>query len=63
LKQTGARSAGYSAVCNDFILFACILIIPWGDLECYNLDIDGKMMAMGHVARIWEEDDSMLSTD
>jgi hypothetical protein len=34
-----------------------------GDLACYNLDVDGEMVVMGSVARIWEEDDSVLSTD
>jgi hypothetical protein len=27
----------------------------------YNLDVGGEMAAMGRVARIWEEDDSVLS--
>jgi hypothetical protein len=35
----------------------------WGDLARYNLDVDGEMAAMGHVARIWEEEDGVLSSD
>ncbi len=37
--------------------------MTWGDLACYNLDVGGEMVATGHVAKIWEEDDSILSTD
>ncbi len=62
MKRTGARSAGHFTVCNDFIPIACVRITTWGNLACYNLDMDGKMVAMGRVAKIWE-DDSMLSTD
>jgi hypothetical protein len=34
-----------------------------GDLAYYNLDMDTEMAAKGRVERIWEEDESMLSTD
>jgi hypothetical protein len=34
-----------------------------GDLARYNLDVNGEMAAMGCVARIWEEDDSVLSSE
>jgi hypothetical protein len=33
-----------------------------GDLACYNLDADGEMAAMSCEMRIYEEDDSMLSS-
>jgi hypothetical protein len=34
-----------------------------GDLAHYNLDAGGEMAAIGCIARIWEEDDSVLSSD
>jgi hypothetical protein len=34
-----------------------------GDLAHYNLDMDREIAATGYVLRIWEEDDSVLSTD
>jgi hypothetical protein len=37
--------------------------MTWGDLARFNLDMDGEMVAMGCEARIWEEDDSMQSSD
>jgi hypothetical protein len=33
-----------------------------GDLACYNLDVGGEMMAMGCEGRMWEENNSLLST-
>jgi hypothetical protein len=33
-----------------------------GDLARYKLDMDSEMAATGHMARIWEEDDSAPST-
>jgi hypothetical protein len=33
-----------------------------GDLAYYQLEVDREMAATGHLARIWKEDDSMLST-
>jgi hypothetical protein len=53
LKQTGARSAGRREACNDFILTASVHSMLSGDLARYNLD----------MARSWEEDDSVLSTN
>jgi hypothetical protein len=35
----------------------------WGDLARYNLDIGGEMADMVYKARIWEEDESVLSAD
>jgi hypothetical protein len=37
--------------------------MTWGDMACYNLDVDGEIAATGRVTRIWEDDDSLLSTD
>jgi hypothetical protein len=34
-----------------------------GDLVCYNLDVSGEMATTGCAARVWEENDSVLSTD
>jgi hypothetical protein len=34
-----------------------------GDLACYNLDVDRAMAVTGHIARIWEVDNSVLSFD
>jgi TPP-dependent pyruvate/acetoin dehydrogenase alpha subunit len=34
-----------------------------GGLACYHLEVGREMAAMGYVASIWEEDDSVLSTD
>jgi hypothetical protein len=35
----------------------------WGGLGRYNLDVGGEMAAIGLVARIWEEDNRVLSSD
>ncbi len=59
LKQMGAKSAGCSVACSD--LFQLPICMAWGDLTYYNLELVGEMVAMGHEARIWEEDDSVLS--
>jgi hypothetical protein len=49
--------------CNDFILTACMHNIhAWGFLACYKLDVGGEMVTKGHKVRIWEEDDSVLSS-
>jgi hypothetical protein len=32
-------------------------------LARYNLDVDGYTVDKGRVARIWEEDDSVLNSD
>ncbi len=62
MKQTGARSAGRSAACNGFILTACVRnMMTWGGIWHINLDVGREIAATGHVARIWEEDDSMLA--
>jgi hypothetical protein len=60
-----SRSAGHLMACNDFIPTACVLKMTWGggNLKRYNLDVCGEMAATGHMVRIWEEDDSVLSTD
>jgi hypothetical protein len=65
LKRMGARSVGRSAACNDFIPTACVRnMMTWGrDLARYNLDMGREIAANGRVARIWEEDNSVLSTD
>ncbi len=52
MKRAGARSAGHSTACNDFILTACVRNMTWGDLAHYNLDVGGEMVATGYVARI-----------
>jgi hypothetical protein len=59
----GARSVGCSAACNDFILTAWECNMMWGGPGTYILDVGGEMAAMGRVARNWEEDDSMLSSN
>jgi tRNA U34 2-thiouridine synthase MnmA/TrmU len=35
----------------------------WGDLAHYNLNVGEEMVATGHVARILEKENSVLSTD
>jgi hypothetical protein len=37
--------------------------IMWGNLACYNLDVDGEMRAMGCKARIWEGNEIVLKPD
>ncbi len=62
LKRTGARSAGHGAACNDFIPTACMRnMMTWGGTWHVNLDVGGEIATTGRVARIWEEDDSMLA--
>jgi hypothetical protein len=63
LKWKGAKSAGHSATCNDFIVTACMHNMTCGDLACYNLDVGGEMATKGWVARIREENKSMLNSD
>jgi F420-dependent methylenetetrahydromethanopterin dehydrogenase len=48
---------------NDFIPTAFMHNMTWGDMACYNLDVSREMAATGCMARIWEEDDSVMSTD
>ncbi len=55
MKLMGARSAGRSADCNDFILTACVDNLMWGSLACYNLDVGREMRAMGCKARLGGE--------
>ncbi len=61
--MTDARSAGRSVACNDFIPTACIHNMMWGGPGMYNLDVGREMAAMGRMARNWEEDNSMLSSN
>jgi hypothetical protein len=63
LKRTGARSAGRSVDSNDFILTACIRNMMWVGPGRYNLDVGREMAALGLVARMWEEDKRVLSSD
>jgi hypothetical protein len=61
LKRTGARSAGRSAACNDFILTACVCKMKtWGDLESES-GRGRREVATGRVAMIREEYGSVLS--
>ncbi len=39
-KWMGARSAGHTAACNNFIPTAYMHSMTWGDLACYNPDMD-----------------------
>ncbi len=62
LKRTCARSAGCSAACNGFIPTACVRnMMTWGGTWHINLDVGREIATTGHVARIWEEDDSVLA--
>jgi hypothetical protein len=63
LKWAGARSAGRYAACNDLTLTACVRSMrTLGNLAHYlKLDMGGEI-AMGCMVRIWEEDDSVLSS-
>jgi hypothetical protein len=63
LKRTGARSAGRTAACNDFILTACVCnMTMWGEPGMLSWTWAESEIAMGCVAKIWEEDNSMLSS-
>jgi hypothetical protein len=58
----GARSAGSSAACNDFIPTACMRkMTTWGGPGMLKLDGGGEIVTTGGVARIWEEDDSVMA--
>jgi hypothetical protein len=58
----GARSAGRSAACNDFIPTACVRnMTTWGGPGTLNLDVGREIATTGCVARIWEEDDSVTA--
>jgi hypothetical protein len=62
LKRTGARSAGRSAACNDFIPTACVSNMrTWGGGLACLLGHGRREAATDRVARIWEEHDSVLS--
>ncbi len=63
LKRTGARSAGRSAACNDFIPTACVRnMMTWGGPGMvHNLDVGGEIVTTGRTAKIWEEDDSVTA--
>jgi hypothetical protein len=55
LKRAGFRSADCSTACSDFIPTSYMCSMMWGNLARYNLDVGGKMVAMGQEVRIWEE--------
>ncbi len=58
LERTGARSAGCSAACNDFIPTACVRNMrTWGGLACL-FGRGRREAATDRMARIWEEHDS-----
>jgi hypothetical protein len=59
----GARSAGCSTACNDFILTACVHNMTWGGPGTLQSGRVWRDDGQGHIARIWEEDDSVLSID
>jgi hypothetical protein len=62
LKRTGARSAGRFVACNDFIPTACVRnMMTWGGTWHVHLDVGGEIVTTGHMARIWEEDDSVTA--
>jgi hypothetical protein len=64
MKQTGARSAGHTEACNDFISTACVHnMMTWGEPGTLSWTWAESETAMGCVAKIWEEDDSVLSSD
>jgi hypothetical protein len=40
-----------------------MVIMTWGDLACYNLDMGGEIMALGCEGRMSEETNNLLSID
>jgi hypothetical protein len=55
--------SSFSTAWYNFTLTACISSMTWGGLAHYNLDVAGEMATMGREAMIWEEDDSVMSSD
>jgi hypothetical protein len=53
-----------SRACNDFISTACVRnMMSWGEPGTLSWTWAEIETAMGCVAKIWEEDDSVLSSD
>jgi hypothetical protein len=62
LKQMGVRSAGRAAAFNNFTPTACVRsMTTWEESGMFKLEVGGET-ATGCVARIWEEDGSVLSS-